>query len=55
MPLGALLAASWGPHERLLGNLKKDVGANGAVFNMTSSANKKVSEPDSQGSYLLQP
>ena len=43
-PLGALLAASWGPLGGLLGALKKDVGADGAVFNMISSANKKVSE-----------
>ena len=43
-PLGALLAASWGPLGGLLGALKKDVGADGAVFNMISRANKKVSE-----------
>ena len=43
-PLGALLAASWEPLGRLLGTLKKDVGADGAVFNMISRANKKVSE-----------
>ena len=43
-PLGPLLGPSWGPLGRLLGALKKDVGADGAVFNMISSANKKVSE-----------
>ena len=38
------LGASWGPLGGLLGALKKDVGADGAVFNMISRANKKVSE-----------
>ena len=40
MPLGA----SWGPLGGLLGPPKKDVGADGALFNMSSRANKKVSE-----------
>ena len=49
--LGGLLGASWGllgpswePLGGLLGTLKKDVGADRAVFNMISRANKKVSE-----------
>ena len=44
MPLGALLGPSWEPPGALLGALTKNVGADGAVFNMISSANKKVSE-----------
>ena len=43
-PLGSLLGSSWEPLGGLLGALKKDVGADGTVFNMISSANKKVSE-----------
>ena len=39
-----LLGPSWGPLGGLLGAFKKDVGADGAVFNMISRANKKVSE-----------
>ena len=43
-PLGRLLAPSWGSLGGLLKPPEKAVGADGAVFNMISSANKKVSE-----------
>ena len=42
--LGRPEGASWGSLGGLLGALKKDVGADGAVFNMISRANKEVSE-----------
>ena len=35
---------SWGPLGSLLGALEKNVGADGAVFNMISTTNKVVSE-----------
>ena len=43
-PLGAPLGPSWDPLGGLLEAPTENVGADGAVFNMISSANKKVSE-----------